>query len=57
MWMWHLGTWFSGGLGNVMSTAGLHDFKGLFQPPEFHDYISLKIYGMKQSSHKEEAAP
>ena len=32
VWMWHLGTWFSGGLGRVGLMVGLNDLKGLFQP-------------------------
>ena len=35
--MWHLGTWFSGGLGNVRLTVGLDDLKGLFQSKRFYD--------------------
>ena len=30
---WHLGTWFSGGLGSGKLTVGLHD--ALFQPKSF----------------------
>ena len=30
MQMWHLGTWFSGGLGSVRLTVGLNDLKGLY---------------------------
>jgi len=37
--MWHLGTWFSGGLGSVRFTVGLDDLKGLFQPKLFYDYL------------------
>jgi len=35
--MWHIGTWFSGGVGCVSLTAGLDDLKGLFQPEQFYD--------------------
>ena len=35
--MWHLGTWFSGGLGSVRFMVGLDDLKGLFQPKRFYD--------------------
>jgi len=38
--MWHLGTWFSGGLGSVRLTVGLDDFKGLFQPKRFYDCMT-----------------
>jgi len=31
VWMWLLGTWFSGGLGSVRLTFGPHDLKDLFQ--------------------------
>ena len=31
MQTWHLGTWFSGGLGSVIFTVGLMS-KGIFQP-------------------------
>ena len=37
--MWHLGTWFSGGLGRVRFTVGLDDLKGLFQPKQFCDSL------------------
>lgn len=30
--MWHLGTWFRGGLGSATLPKGLKDLKGLFQP-------------------------
>ena len=30
--MWHLGTWFSDGLGSVRLMVGPDDLKGLFQP-------------------------
>lgn len=29
-WMWHLGTWFNGGLGTAGLMAGLDDLKALF---------------------------
>ncbi|KAK4824164.1 hypothetical protein QYF61_011291, partial [Mycteria americana] len=35
VWMWCLGTWYSGGLGSVRFTVGLDDLKGLFQPIRF----------------------
>jgi len=34
--MWHLGTWFSGGLGSVRFMVGLNDLKGFFQPKRFY---------------------
>ena len=34
---WHLGTWFSGGLGSLRLTVGLDDLKALFQPKRFYD--------------------
>ena len=40
MWMWHLGTWFGGGLGSVTLVVGLHDLKGLFQPKWFYDSMT-----------------
>jgi len=40
--MWHLGTWFSDGIGSVRFTVGLEYLKGLFQPKRFNDSI-LKI--------------
>jgi len=39
--MWCLGTWFSGGLGHVRLTDGLHDLQGLFQPKRFYDSMVL----------------
>ena len=35
--MWHLGTWFSGGVGSARLAVGLGDLKGLFQPKQFYD--------------------
>jgi len=35
--MWHVGTWFSDGLGSVRFTAGLNDLQGLFQLTWFYD--------------------
>lgn len=32
MWMWHLGTWFSGGHDGDGLRLGLNDFGGFFQP-------------------------
>ena len=43
--MWHLGMWFSGGLGSVRVMVGLNDIKGLFQPKLFYDSIILKVGG------------
>ena len=40
--MWLLGTWFSGGLGSAGLMLGLNDFKGLFQPKQFHDHVSTE---------------
>jgi len=37
--MWHLGTWFSGGLDSVKLMVGLRDLTGLFQPKLFFDSI------------------
>ena len=37
--MWHLGTWFSGGLGSARVMVGLDDLKGLFQPKRFYDSV------------------
>ena len=37
--MWHLGTWFSGGLGSARSTAGLDDLRSLFQAKQFYDSV------------------
>jgi len=34
--MWCLGTRWSGGLGRLRLTVGLHDLKGLLQPKRFH---------------------
>ena len=34
---WHLGTWFSGGLGSVRLMVGLDDLKGPFQPKRFSE--------------------
>ena len=39
--MWHLGTWFSGGLGSVRFMVGLDDLKGLFQSKWFYDSKGL----------------
>ena len=41
--IWHLGTWFSGGLGSVRFTVGLNVLKGLFQPKWFCDSINSAI--------------
>ena len=41
VYMWRLGTWFSGGLGSVSLTAALNDLKGLFQPKLFCDSMKL----------------
>lgn len=35
MWMWHLGTWVSGGLGSAGLKIGLDDLRGLVQPKWF----------------------
>ena len=40
--MWHLGTWFSGGLGSVRFMVGPDDLKGLFQPKYFCDSMILR---------------
>lgn len=38
--MWHLKTWFSGGLGGAGQMVGLDHLKGLFQPKQFHDSVA-----------------
>jgi len=40
MYMWCLGTWFTGGLSSVRLMVRLDDFKGPFQPKYF--YSSMK---------------
>lgn len=35
MWVWHLGTWISSGLGRVGGTLGLNSLERLFQPKQF----------------------
>lgn len=37
MWMWHLGTGTSGGLGSAGVIVKLEDLRGLFQTEQFHD--------------------
>ena len=37
MLMWHIGTWFTGGLARVRLTVGLDDLSGLFQRTLFYD--------------------
>ena len=39
--MWHLGTWFSGGVGSVRLSVGLNDLKGLFQSKLFYDSMNM----------------
>ncbi|KAK4825363.1 hypothetical protein QYF61_026882 [Mycteria americana] len=41
VWMRCLGTWCSGGLGNVRFMVGLDDLKGLFQPIRFCDSLYM----------------
>ncbi|KAK4810447.1 LOW QUALITY PROTEIN: hypothetical protein QYF61_004227, partial [Mycteria americana] len=48
---WHLGTWFSGGLGSVRFTVGLDDLKGLFQPIRFCDSITTGTKGKAYQQH------
>ena len=38
--MWHLGTWFSGGLGSVRFMVGLDDLKSLFEPKSCYDSMA-----------------
>lgn len=38
MYMWHLGTWFSGGLGCVRFVFDQDDLEGLFQPKLLYDH-------------------
>ena len=40
--MWHLGTWFSSGLGSVRFMVGLNDLQGLFQPKCFYDSMKFR---------------
>lgn len=40
--MWHLGTYFSDGLGRVRSTAGPDDLRGHFKLKWFHGSVSIK---------------
>jgi len=35
--VWHLVTWFSGGLGSIRFTVGLDNLQGLFQIKRFYD--------------------
>lgn len=37
--MWHLGVWFTGGLGTTGLMLGRDDLKGLFQAKQFHVYL------------------
>ena len=41
MYMWCLGTWFSGGLGSIRFMVGLSDLQGFFQPEQFYDSIAV----------------
>lgn len=41
VWMWHVGTWVSGGLGSAGGTAGLSNHRGLSQSKQFHDSSSV----------------
>ena len=43
--MWHLWTWFSGGLGSVRFMVGLDDLKGLFQPKWLYDSWNHPLKG------------
>jgi len=38
--MWHLWTWFSGGLGSVRFMVGFDDVKSLFQLKLFYSILS-----------------
>lgn len=42
MWVWHMGTQFSGGRGSAELTGGLGGCRGLFQPEQFCDSMTLK---------------
>lgn len=39
--MWHLGTWFNGGLSNAESMVQLCDLGGLFQTRQFYGPLIL----------------
>lgn len=43
MQVWHLVTWFNGGLISVGLMAGLKDLKGLFKPKEFYDSVFERV--------------
>lgn len=38
--MWHLGSWFSSGLGSVVLTFRLDGLRGIFQPKCFYEFPS-----------------
>lgn len=38
-WLWHSGTWASGGLGRAGLTAGADHFRDLPQPKQFYDSV------------------
>jgi len=39
--IWHLKTWFSGGLGSVRLIVGLDDLESLFHPKLFYESVTL----------------
>lgn len=41
--MQHFKTLFDGGLSNAGLMVGLHDLRGLFQPKNFYDCMSLLV--------------
>lgn len=47
LWMWHLGTWFSGGLNSVKLMVGLNDINSLFQSKWFHN----STFGTRRLQH------
>lgn len=44
--MWYLGTWFSGRFCSVRIMVGLN-LRGLFQPKQFCDSITVAIHNLK----------
>lgn len=45
--MWHLGTWFIGGLGNAGVRIGFDDLLGIFQPKKFYDFPDFVVLNFK----------
>ena len=52
IYMWHLGTWFSGGLGRIRFMTRLNDLKGLFQTKWFYDSMTLYFHIDFQVRHR-----